>query len=61
MTVLLITGANGFVGQALCDRAALLGLLQVDSSKIRRELNWAPPYLQQGLQATAAWYRHTQL
>jgi nucleoside-diphosphate-sugar epimerase len=36
----------------------LLGSLQVDSSKIRRELAWQPPYsLQQGLQATAEWYR----
>ncbi len=36
----------------------LLGSLQVDSSKIRRELGWQPPYtLQQGLQATAEWYR----
>jgi nucleoside-diphosphate-sugar epimerase len=38
----------------------LLGSLQVDSGKIRRELNWIPPYgLQQGLQATAEWYRST--
>ncbi len=38
----------------------LLGSLQVDSGKIRRELNWTPPYsLQQGLQATAEWYRST--
>jgi nucleoside-diphosphate-sugar epimerase len=36
----------------------LLGSLQVDSGKIRRELDWMPPYtLQQGLQATAEWYR----
>jgi nucleoside-diphosphate-sugar epimerase len=36
----------------------LLDSLQVDSGKIRRELDWKPPYsLQQGLQATAAWYR----
>lgn len=36
----------------------LLGSLQVDGDKIRRELNWAPPCsLQQGLQATADWYR----
>lgn len=36
----------------------LLGSLRVDSSKIRRELNWAPPYtLEQGLRATADWYR----
>lgn len=35
----------------------LLGSLRVDDGKIRRELNWIPPYsLQQGLQATAAWY-----
>lgn len=37
----------------------LLGSLQVDGDKIRRELNWVPPYsLQQGLQATAKWYRN---
>lgn len=36
----------------------LLGSLQVDSSKIRYELDWTPPYtLQQGLRATAGWYR----
>ncbi len=36
----------------------LLGSLQVDGDKIRRDLNWAPPYsLLQGLQATAEWYR----
>ncbi len=40
----------------------LLGSLQVDSGKIRRELNWIPPCtVQQGLQATAAWYRTTYL
>lgn len=36
----------------------LLGSLQVDSGKIRRELGWQPPFtLQQGLQATAEQYR----
>lgn len=36
----------------------LLGSLRVDSGKIRRELNWTPPYtLQQGLQKTAELYR----
>ena len=36
----------------------LLGSLQIDSGRIRRELNWEPPYsLQQGLQATATRYR----
>jgi nucleoside-diphosphate-sugar epimerase len=40
----------------------LLGSLQVDSSKIRRELNWRPPYtLDQGLRATANWYRSSCL
>jgi UDP-N-acetyl-alpha-D-quinovosamine dehydrogenase len=40
----------------------LLGSLQVDSAKIRRELNWVPPYtLQQGLRATAEWYRNLNL
>jgi nucleoside-diphosphate-sugar epimerase len=40
----------------------LQGSLCVDSGKIRRELNWTPPYtLQQGLQATAEWYRNAHL
>lgn len=40
----------------------LLGSLQVDSGKIRRELNWRPSHtLRQGLQATAEWYRNTCL
>ena len=34
----------------------LIGSLRMDSSKVRRELNWTPPYsLLQGLQATGAW------
>jgi nucleoside-diphosphate-sugar epimerase len=40
---------------AMFDR--LLGSLQVDSSKIRRELDWQPPCsVNQGLAETAAWY-----
>ncbi len=36
----------------------LLGSLQVDSDKIRSDLNWTPPYsMHQGLQATAEWFR----
>lgn len=36
----------------------LLGSLAIDAGGIRRELGWNPPYtLEQGLQATAAWYR----
>lgn len=39
--------------------ARLLGSLEVDSDKIRRDLNWVPPYsLQQGLRMTAEWYRN---
>lgn len=40
----------------------LAGSLQIDSGRIRRELNWTPPYtLQQGLQETAEWYRDKYL
>jgi len=36
----------------------LLGSLQVDTYKIRTDLNWMPPYsLRQGLQMTTEWYR----
>jgi len=38
--------------------ARLSGSLQVDSSRIRRELDWQPRYsLTQGLTETARWYR----
>lgn len=40
----------------------LLGSLQVDSSKINRELDWRPPFsLQEGLKITAEWYRDCRL
>jgi len=53
--------AGRFVGKSE-QAQRLLGSLQVDSGKIRRELNWTPPYsLQHGLQATAEWYRNTHL
>jgi nucleoside-diphosphate-sugar epimerase len=50
------------VTAALLGRGAearrLTGSLQVDDSKIRRELGWRPPYsLAQGLAETARWYR----
>jgi UDP-N-acetyl-alpha-D-quinovosamine dehydrogenase len=36
----------------------LVGSLQVDSSKIRRDLGWVPPFtMQQGLAETAEWFR----
>jgi len=40
----------------------LLGSLQVDSDKIRHDLNWVPPYsVQQGLQATAECYKNKSI
>ncbi len=36
----------------------LFGTLRVNDEKLRRELAWSPPYtLEQGLRATAEWYR----
>jgi len=36
----------------------LLGSLTVDCSKIKRELDWKPPYtMAQGLSQTAEWYK----
>jgi nucleoside-diphosphate-sugar epimerase len=36
----------------------LLGSLTVDSSKIRRELSWQPPYtMEHGLKETAEWFK----
>lgn len=45
--------------QAAVDR--LLGSLCVDISPLREELDWTPPYsMQEGLEATAQWYRKTK-
>lgn len=42
--------------QAAVDR--LVGSLCVDISPLREELSWTPPYtMQEGLEATAQWYR----
>jgi nucleoside-diphosphate-sugar epimerase len=41
---------------AAADR--LLGSLQVDASRIARDLGWSPPYgMDDGLADTIAWYR----
>lgn len=46
--------------QAAVDR--LLGSLCVDIAPLREELGWTPPYtLQEGLEATAEWYRKTKV
>ncbi len=40
----------------------LVGSLQVDSSKIKRELGWRPPFtVDAGLSETAAWFRNRSL
>ena len=53
----LLRSVAGFVGNSTAvDR--LVGSLYLDSTKIQRELGWSPPFtLQEGLQATAKWYR----
>lgn len=39
----------------------LLGSLQVDSSKIRKTLNWNPPYtVDEGLKVTADWFKNSR-
>lgn len=53
-------GILRIVGRILGKSSAferLIGSLQVDSSKIRRELGWKPPFtMEQGLAETAAWF-----
>jgi nucleoside-diphosphate-sugar epimerase len=46
-----MAGQGGVVGR-------LIDSLQVDSSKVRTELGWRPPFtVDQGLAETAAWFR----
>jgi len=55
--VALLRAAAALVGRGE-EAARLTGSLQVDVSKIRRELGWQPRYtLAQGLEETARWYR----
>ena len=53
----LIRLAGKLLGKsAAIDR--LLGSLTVDSTKIRKELEWNPPYtMEQGIRETAKWYQ----
>ncbi|MDO8412823.1 MAG: SDR family oxidoreductase [Gallionellaceae bacterium] len=56
--LVLLRGAGRVLGKHI-QLERLMGSLQIDSDKIRRDLNWIPPYsLQQGLQATAEWYQN---
>lgn len=49
-----------FGKSAAVDR--LLGSLIIDSTKIRRELNWKTPYtMNEGLKETAKWYLHKSI
>ncbi len=48
----------GILSGRSAEISRLTGSLQVDSSRIRRELGWTPPFrLEQGLAVTARWYR----
>ena len=50
-----LTGRSGAVSR-------LTGSLAVDSSRIRQELGWRPPYsMDQGLGATAQWFKQSRL
>jgi len=58
---MILKFAGAMVGQSE-QVARLLGSLQVDSNKIRRELEWSPPYtLKQGLEITARLYKKCHL
>ena len=53
------------LGGALIGRrgavARLTGSLQLDSGRIRRDLDWSPPHTAaEGLNATARWYRQVR-
>ena len=51
--------AGGMVGQSAAV-ARLLGSLQIDDGRIRRELGWTPPFaMLQGIEKMAAWFLST--
>ena len=53
---ILSAAASIFARQAIIE--PLTGTRQIDDSRIRRELDWRPIYtLDQGLTATASWFR----
>ena len=56
-----LRGMSALVGRR-ADASRLLGSLEVDSTRFRELANWSPPHsLDEGLAATAAWWklRHT--
>ena len=53
----MLSAAASIVGRSAIIEP-LTGSRRIDDSRIRRELDWHPPYtLDQGLAATAAWFR----
>jgi nucleoside-diphosphate-sugar epimerase len=51
--------AGGVMGQSAAV-ARLLGSLQIDDGRIRRELGWTPPFaMLQGMEKMAAWFLST--
>ncbi|MEO8332686.1 MAG: SDR family oxidoreductase [Gallionella sp.] len=53
----LLRAAAAMLGRS-AQIARLFGSLRVSDAKLRSELGWVPPYtLEQGLRATAEWYR----
>jgi nucleoside-diphosphate-sugar epimerase len=53
----LLEGAARLLGRKAAAKR-LLGTLAVDSSSIRHELSWTPPYsMAEGLKETSAWFR----
>jgi nucleoside-diphosphate-sugar epimerase len=55
----VLRAAAALLGRS-AELARLAGSLQIDASRIRRELAWQPPYtLAQSLAETARWYRET--
>lgn len=61
LPVVLLRSLGKILGkQTVIDR--LCGSLQVNSSKIRQQLDWQPPFtVDQGLTETAAWYTRSPL
>jgi len=54
---LAVLGLAATLAGKRAELARLAGSLQVDSTRIRRELGWRPPFtLAQGLEQTAQWY-----
>jgi len=55
--VLPLHGLGALVGKRE-EMARLLGSLEVDSSRIRQEMDWTPPYsLREGIEETVRWFR----